>query len=129
MSLKSMDMNCLKRIRMNSDTDNNDDIEILPLTQEHVIEVLKVIDDPELHIDVMTLGLIYDTVIDEKKKSIDIRMTFTTPLCPYGEILVEMIHTALTEQFGLAKDKVNIEVVFDPPWKPTDEIKAMLGIM
>ncbi|HIG95471.1 TPA: metal-sulfur cluster assembly factor [Candidatus Woesearchaeota archaeon] len=114
---------------MNSDTDNNDDIEILPLTQEHVIEVLKVIDDPELHIDVMTLGLIYDTVIDEKKKSIDIRMTFTTPLCPYGEILVEMIHTALTEQFGLAKDKVNIEVVFDPPWKPTDEIKAMLGIM
>jgi len=50
-------------------------------TQKQIVEILKTVDDPELDIDVWSLGLIYEITI--KKDKVDILMTFTTPMCPY----------------------------------------------
>ena len=93
--------------------------------KEAIIEVLKNVQDPELRIDVWTLGLIYKLEI--KDNNIFIEMTFTSPMCPYGPILVENIKDAVKSVKGVKK--VGIEVVFEPLWEPNDELKAMLGIL
>ena len=94
------------------------------ITQE-IEEVLKNTYDPELGIDLHTLGLIYDVDFDEKKQDLKITMTFTTPLCPYGpQMLAE-----LREKFHkLGLEKIVINVVFDPPWEPSPDVRAMLGV-
>ena len=93
-------------------------------TKEEVIEVLKKIEDPEIHIDIWTLELIYNVDVNDDK--IKVKMTFTSPMCPYGPQLVEEIKTKVSEVNGV-KD-VDIEVVFDPPWKPSEELRATLGV-
>jgi metal-sulfur cluster biosynthetic enzyme len=94
-------------------------------TKEKIIEVLKTVYDPELNIDVWSLGLIYEIRID--KETVKIRMTFTTPMCPYGPMLVDNIEeTVKTKVKGVKK--VKTEVVFEPMWQPPEELKAMYGI-
>ena len=93
-------------------------------TKDQVIEALKKSFDPELMIDVYTLGLIYD--IKTKGDSVKIVMTLTTPLCPYGPMLIEDVKSKV-KSIAKAK-KVDVEVTFEPPWKPSDEIKMMLGL-
>lgn len=92
-------------------------------TQKEVIEVLKTVNDPELNMDVWTLGLIYEIKLDKDK--ISIKMTFTTPMCPYGPALLDMIESALKNKF---KREVKLEVVFEPPWEPSEELRAMFGV-
>ena len=94
-------------------------------TKEQVHEVFKTTMDPELMIDLDTLGLIYDYKINENN-TIYVKMTFTTPACPYGPMLVEELKSKLRALDGI-KD-VEIEITFDPLWQPSDELKAMLGI-
>ncbi len=94
------------------------------ITREAVIETLKQCYDPELNIDVWTLGLIYDIKIEEEK--VDIRMTFTSPFCPYGPWLLNTIKEKLTEATKLKT--INLEVVFEPVWRPSDDIKLILGM-
>lgn len=93
--------------------------------KEEIIEVLQNIEDPELKIDLWTLGLIYDVSLDEETEAAKIIMTFTTPLCPYGPKMVEEIRTKVIE---IGCKTVDVEVVFTPPWKPSEEVKMMLGI-
>ncbi len=93
------------------------------ITREQIIEVLKKVNDPEIMVDVWTLELIYDLKVENDK--IDIKMTFTTPLCPYGPMLLEEIKQRLNE---LKPESVNIEVVFSPPWQPSEELRATLGV-
>lgn len=94
------------------------------ISKEQIIEQLKKVFDPEIGLDVWTLGLIY--AVEAENDQVNIIMTFTTPFCPYGEILLEDIckKVKLVDE---VKD-VDIEVVFDPPWEPTEEVKMMLGI-
>jgi metal-sulfur cluster biosynthetic enzyme len=94
------------------------------MKREDIIGVLKEVYDPELGMDIWTLGLIYDISIE--KGIIKIRMTFTTPLCPYGPMLLEMIEDALKDNLKV-KD-VKIDVVFEPPWEPSEELRAMFGV-
>ena len=93
------------------------------ITKEKVIKALKECSDPELRIDVYTLGLVYDIQIE--KENVFIKMTFTTPACPYAPMILQSIKEKV-EQAGARK--VEIELVFDPPWKPSEEIRAMLGV-
>lgn len=93
---------------------------------DEVVEILKQVQDPEIMIDIWTLKLIYDLKVDEPKGDVLITMTFTTPACPYGEMLVEEIKQKVKEVKGLKHLK--IDVVFHPPWQPSDEVKAMLGM-
>jgi len=93
-------------------------------TKEDVIEVLKKINDPEIHIDVWSLELIYN--VDVEDSSVKIKMTFTTPMCPYGPMLVEEIKTKIGEIEGIKE--VDVEVTFEPPWEPSEELRATLGV-
>jgi metal-sulfur cluster biosynthetic enzyme len=93
--------------------------------KEEIIEILKNFQDPELGIDIHTLGLIYGVEFDEAKQELKLTMTFTTPLCPYGP---KMIGELKSRFRAIGLDKVAIEVVFEPPWKPSDEVREMLGV-
>ncbi len=92
--------------------------------KDQVTEVLKGIVDPELFIDIWTLGLIYDIKIEDKK--VFVTMTFTSMACPAGPQLVQEIKTKVGALEAI--DEVAVEVVFRPPWEPSEELKAMLGI-
>ncbi|MBI4043352.1 MAG: DUF59 domain-containing protein [Candidatus Diapherotrites archaeon] len=93
-------------------------------TREEAIETLKQCYDPEIHLDVWTLGLIYELKAEPGK--VNMRMTFTTPTCPYGPMLLHEIKQRLNALPD--KPEVTIELTFDPPWKPSDELRAMLGV-
>lgn len=95
------------------------------IKKEEVIELIKTIYDPELFIDIWTLGLIYEIDINEEK--IDVKMTFTSMACPAGPELVGEVKDKL---LTLPEIKVvDVEVVFDPPWEPTEELKGLMGIL
>ena len=95
------------------------------ITKEQLIEnVFKKYVDPELGIDVWTLGLVYDISINEKK--VKVLMTFTSPMCPYGPQMVSEL-TEMMQKEGAEKADVNI--TFDPPWKPSEDVLSMLGMV
>ena len=93
------------------------------VSKEDVVNTLKTCNDPELGLDVWTLGLIYEVSI--KNKEVFIKMTFTTPYCPYGPAIVVEIKTKLRENYG---DNASVEVVFEPPWKASEELRELLGV-
>lgn len=86
----------------------------LPLYEE-VMERLKEVMDPELHIDIVNLGLIYDVMGDEDK-NVFVRMTLTTPFCPLSDEIIDRVDGAL-DQVDDIREK-GIELTFDPPWHP-----------
>lgn len=92
--------------------------------KEDIVEVIKTIIDPELHIDIYTLGLIYEIEVEDSK--VDIDMTFTSMACPVGPQLVEQVRSKVLDVDGV--ENVEVKVVFDPPWQPSEELKAMMGI-
>lgn len=94
--------------------------------REKIIEVLKTIEDPEIFLDIWFLGLIYRLDIKDEG-NIEIDMTFTTPLCPVGPELVDKVMQGVKSVEGVKEVKVN--VVFNPPWTPSDEVKGLLGLM
>ena len=97
----------------------------MAITKEVVVEVCKHYEDPELGIDIWSLGLVYAINVDEEKESVNLQITFTSPTCPFGPEMVEDLKQLI--KYKGAKE-VDIDVVFDPPWKPSDELRDMLGI-
>ena len=97
----------------------------MAVTKEQVEDVIKTIIDPELFIDIWTLGLIYDIAIVERE--VNIKMTFTSMACPAGPQLVEEVRQKTVGELEEV-DECNVEVVFEPPWTPSEELKAMMGI-
>jgi metal-sulfur cluster biosynthetic enzyme len=84
-------------------------------TSSRVYQLLATVMDPELHIDIVALGLIYDVVIRQManvKTQIHVTMTLTTPGCPLAPVIDRMIKEAL-EPLGA---EVELELVWDPPW-------------
>lgn len=69
--------------------------------------------DPELCLDVVSLGLVYD--VHDEDGTVVVDMTLTTPGCPAAESLPEMARTAIQEALGGATS-VEVRVVWDPPW-------------
>lgn len=98
-------------------------------TKEQIIEVLKPIHDPEIRIGIVDLGLIYD-VDPQDDGVVRVKMTLTTPACPYGEMLLAMVHREVEQMDGVSK--VEVVLVWDPPWDPkemcSDYAKDLLGI-
>jgi metal-sulfur cluster biosynthetic enzyme len=89
-----------------------------------IVETLKTIEDPELGIDIWTLGLIYN--IDVEEKTVHIRMTFTSIMCPVGPMIVESVQKKVKEVPGI--ENVKVEVTFNPMWEPGEELREMLGV-
>ena len=109
-------------------TNSNLTLAIFPiftmLKKEQVIEELKKVVDPELGIDIYTLGLIYNISIEDKK--VNIRMTLTSPMCPYGPQIIEDVKRRINSLEGGIK--VETEIVFNPPWEIPKEVRSILGI-
>lgn len=97
------------------------------ITKEIVINKLKSVMDPELHINIVDLGLIYDVLIE--KNELKVVMTLTTPGCPLAPVIDKLIKQALGE---LKVDKVTVELVWEPAWSVTrmsEEGKLQLGML
>lgn len=95
--------------------------------QDAVYEVLKQVVDPEVGINIVDMGLIYDLGITDQK--IDLTMTLTTPACPAGPHILGQVDSALRAMEGI--EDVDIKVVWTPPWTPdmlSEEAKDQLGI-
>ena len=95
--------------------------------KEQVIEVLKKVQDPEIQYDIWSLGLVYNVEIEGSK--VKILMTFTTPMCPYGPVLMDDVRRQVSAINGVGE--VAIELTFSPVWSPdkmTEEAKIALGI-
>jgi metal-sulfur cluster biosynthetic enzyme len=98
------------------------------LTKEDVIAVLKNVLDPDIQMNIVDLGLVYEVVVRENR-SVHIQMTLTTPACPYGPELIENVKTMLLILKGVKH--VAVDVVFDPPWskdRMSEEAKLELGL-
>jgi metal-sulfur cluster biosynthetic enzyme len=98
------------------------------VTKEQVLGKVAEVEDPEIRLGVVDLGLIYNVeVLNEK--TVYIEMTLTTPGCPYGPTLIADVEKAVKE---LGVQDVDIEIVWDPPWNPVDMAseyaKDVLGI-
>ena len=102
----------------------------LPEMEHRVTEALRAVLDPEMRLSVVDLGLIYGIDIQNDGRNIEVRMTLTTPACPYGPALVNEVRTVAASLPGV--DTADVRIVWDPPWDPrtmaSDEIKDKLGI-
>ena len=97
------------------------------IDKEKIIEVLKKVYDPEIQLDVWSLGLIYK--IDAEGNKVKILMTFTSPMCPYGPALMDDIRRNISSVDGVGQ--VDIELTFNPVWGPdkmTEEARIALGV-
>lgn len=82
---------------------------------EEIIAACETVMDPELGIDIVNLGLIYEVYGDEAA-NIWIQMTFTTPGCPLGDVILGDVHQAVSRVAEV--DKVKLELVWTPAWHP-----------
>ena len=96
------------------------------VTKDQVITAISTVIDPDLFLDIWFMGLIYDIVIIDETK-VNIKMTLTSQLCPAGPYLIDQVKQRVGEIEGVTE--VNVDLVFDPPWQPPDELKAYLGLM
>ena len=95
--------------------------------KEQVIETMKKVYDPEIQLDIWSLGLVYNIKIEGKK--VKILMTFTSPMCPYGPALLDDVRRQISAIDGVGE--VDIELTFNPVWGPdkmTEEARISLGI-
>lgn len=98
------------------------------MTKKQIRKKLSEVEDPELGIDIVSLGFIYE--IDLKNDQIKIKMSLTTPGCPLKQLIFSQIKHKLAEFVDDPKKQIQIELVFDPPWTPelmSAQAKEKLG--
>ena len=91
-------------------SENNGD----SILEEHVWYAIKTVFDPEIPVNLVDLGLIYNVQVDQQTKCANIQMTLTAPGCGMGPILVSDVEYRVAQAPNV--DSVNVELVFDPPW-------------
>ena len=97
------------------------------VTIGEIQEALRDVYDPEIPVNVLDLGLIYDIKIDEGQ--IYVQMTLTAPGCGMGPYIAQNAEWRIAEIDGV--EDVEVDMVFDPPWSPeliTEEGKKLLGL-
>jgi len=95
-------------------------------SREEVVEALRAVEDPELGMDIVELGLFYDAQLDGA--NVKVTYTLTSMGCPAGQMIEEDIERVLHEIPGVGE--VESELTFDPPWTPdrmSDDAKFILG--
>jgi metal-sulfur cluster biosynthetic enzyme len=95
--------------------------------EEDVLQTLRGVNDPEVGVNIVDLGLIYSTEIHDE--SVRIVMTMTTPACPMHSYLTEEVREAILSQHEEVEN-VNVELVWDPAWSPqmiSEKGKRQLG--
>jgi metal-sulfur cluster biosynthetic enzyme len=98
----------------------------MSVEKKKVFDALKQVYDPEIPVDVVNLGLVYDVLIDGGK--VAVKMTTTASGCPVGNYIAQQAKRVL-EKLEDVKE-VEVELVYDPPWREsmiTEEGRRMLG--
>ena len=102
------------------------------ITEEMVRTALKNVYDPEIGLDVVNLGLIYNVDIQDQGKTVQVDMTLTTPACPAGPQIIEQARREISALRDVYQnlEEVNINLVWTPFWNPsmmTEEAREELG--
>jgi metal-sulfur cluster biosynthetic enzyme len=95
-------------------------------TKEEVVEALRQVEDPELGMDIVELGLMYDVEVEGPK--VHVTYTLTSIGCPVGPMIQEQIQEFAAQVPGV--EEVDAELTWDPPWSPermSDDAKFILG--
>jgi metal-sulfur cluster biosynthetic enzyme len=95
------------------------------VTKEDVLNALRGVEDPELGMDIVDLGLVYDVEVEEDR--VRVIHSLTSMGCPAGPMIQEDIHRAVSE---LGVQEPEVELTWDPPWTPermSDDAKFILG--
>ncbi|HEY6835346.1 MAG TPA: metal-sulfur cluster assembly factor [Gaiellaceae bacterium] len=95
-------------------------------TRDDVIEALRSVEDPELGMDIVELGLLYDVEVAEPR--VHIRYSLTSMGCPAGPLIQQSIEEVVHSMPGV--EEVNTELTWDPPWTPdkmSEDAKFILG--
>lgn len=96
-------------------------------------DVLGTIQDPEIHLDIVSLGLVYEVLLkaaSEKNYAVIIKMTLTSPTCPMAPYIFQSIHKAIEILEGV--ESIHIDLIWDPPWtqdRISEEGKMELGLL
>lgn len=99
-------------------------------TREQILDAIRPVEDPEIGISIVELGLIYDAKHDEEARKVTVDLTLTSPMCPMGPQIVAATKAAA---MTLAEvDDADVNLVWVPRWDPkemaSEEAKAQLGI-
>ena len=95
-------------------------------TREEVLEALSQVEDPELGMDVVDLGLVYDVELEGSKAKV--LYSLTSMGCPAGQLIAQDMDRVTREVPGI--EEVDLELTFDPPWTPdrmSEDAKFILG--
>ncbi len=99
------------------------------ITADAIRTTLRQVIDPEVGIDIVELGLIYEVLMSEDECELQVRMTMTSPACPMGSHIADEVRDALHRRWpGLRQ--VDVQLVWDPPWsneRLSDKAKQQLG--
>jgi len=103
----------------------------MPLSEPTVLSALQQVFDPELGVNVVDLGLIYEVVVEPSGDRTDIRvkMTLTSPACPFGPRLIQEIKDVLGGLEGAGA--VDVRLALSPPWTPermSEDARDQLGL-
>ena len=99
----------------------------MPATEKAVETALKTVKDPELNLDLVVLGLVYDVEVEDAKAKATISLT--TPMCPAAGQIVEDAKAAIASVEGV--EEAHVELTFEPPWTPeriSPLIRSALGL-
>ena len=107
--------------------------ELEKTNEEEVIDVLKTCYDPEIPVDIYSLGLVYNIEVKvvEEVKDVKIDMTLTSPACPVAETLPPEIESKIRREVN-GVNRAEVNVVWEPPWNMdmmTEAAKLELGMM
>jgi metal-sulfur cluster biosynthetic enzyme len=97
------------------------------VTREQVVEALRDCYDPEIPINIIDLGLVYDVAIDDDH--VNVVMTLTARGCPAHTLISDGVRQRVARIAGVKS--ANVQVVWDPPWdisRVSDEGKKKLGL-
>ena len=103
--------------------------EKLPLTEDNIRKTVKQVDDPEIGINIVDLGLVYEINI-QNEREVQVVMTLTTPFCPVGPSIKQQVGNVIKKDVE-GVEKVDVQFTFNPPWDKemmSEEAKAELGI-
>lgn len=104
----------------------------MAVAEESVFAALRQVLDPELYVNIVDLGLVYEVQVAEAddKSDIHVKMTMTSPACPVGPQMLREVKDVLAG-LGEAVGRVEVELVMTPPWTPdrmTDDARDQLGM-
>lgn len=96
-------------------------------TPDTVRKALRAVKDPELNLNIIDIGLVYDVEVADPGR-VQVKMTLTSPGCPAGTEIIDDVKRVLTDMEGV--DSVDVELVWDPYWTPDKmdpRVRAFLG--